>query len=599
MAVNKFNTSHPAYIYAQRLISGEIPCCLAEKQLAKKHVKDLKRQKTKKFPYIFDESRAQRYINFFEICKNPDTNEYYKALPHQVFEYSMLYGWVNAATGIRKYSTVYKQESRGGAKTTGCAVMAMYGLCSDKVYPPGKPELGYVVPNASILLMAVDKIQAEELREPIVVISKASPKLLHRIDARNTFIRGKKYGGQIKVLSKDVRNKQGGKPNLIIIDEYGSHPNDKRAEAAKKGLGKKAQGMVYMITTAGDNEETNPAKKEYDYAKKVLSGEIVEESYLPIIRETEPNDDIHDPETWQKSNPMFRYCEYYDYSKTLFDTVSKEHKRAFEGQDLEKQREFKIYRLNMWQERAVQSYLSADLVEKFKKLAVSREEFDRLTYGRMKTTGLDFSIRRDLTADGDVFLLPDGRIAIDAHGYMLSECVKERELSDKQPYTEWAKQGWLTIMDYPAMNKRIVAEDFITRADEKEQEIKEIAYDYFNAKDLVMDLQDGIYGGQFSEENCIMIPQDVKHLHLPTKQLRESIICGNIVWNGNPLLLWCLMNAFEFKTTHGELIKIMKEHKESPRRIDLAAAVINALARVDSLKENNLVDRILEGGYGF
>lgn len=598
-----YNAAHPTTAYALKLISGEILCCKAEKQLAQKFIKDLTRQGTKSFPYVFDESRANRFFDFYRMCRNPDTNEFYEPMPHSMFDDGLLYGWVHKDTGIRRFTTVYEQGSRGTAKTTRCAIKSMYGLTADKVYPPGKPELGYTIPNAIIQLMAVDKGQADELREPIVTISKSSPRLTSLIDAKNTYIKGKKHGGQIKVLSKDLANKQGGKPNLIIIDEYSSHATAKRAEAAKKGLGKKAQGLIYIITTAGDNEETNPAKNEYDYAKKILSGKIIDENYLPIIRETEDKDDIHNPEIWSKSNAMFRYCGKYAYSDTLFDTVKKEHKRAFEGKDKELQRQFKIYRLNMWQERAVRSYLSAEDLRLYDECAVSSEEFKKLVANKQSIHGFDFSMRKDLTADGSIWQLADGKIAIDAIGFMPLETLKSHEQTDRIPYGEFVKQGILftTLGDYT--NREEFAYVVCKKAVEYKSTIKEICYDPHKALECVSDFTDGKYdklgAGVFGDNNVIQIPQNNITLNIPTTLLRDKIREKKIVHNGNPLLHWCLTNCFEFSSKAGDLIRVGKENKDSNRRIDSAAAVINAFARIDSLKEDAWTDRMAMMSEGF
>jgi len=584
---------HPTTKYAKQILNGEFICCESERKLAEKHIRDLARQGTKGFPYVFDESRANRFFMFYNICINPDTSEYYKILPHQMFDNGLLYGWVNKDTGKRKYTKVYQQEAKGQAKTTTCAIRAMFALIADMVYLPNDEQNGRIIPNAEIHLMAVDREQARELREPIVTISQQSPYLREMIDAKVTQIKGVD-GGWIRVLSKDFKNKQGGKPNMVIIDELSSHPDGKRASVAEGNLGKKEQSLVYIITTAGDNEMTNPAKKEYDRAKKVLWDEMKDESYLPIIREVEEKDDIHDKTLWQKSHPMFRYLSKYEYANNLYNAVEKLYNQAYKGDDAELKRQFLIFRMNQWQERAVNSYLSQSQIKKLDSLAVSKEEWDRLTFGRPKIVGFDFAIRRDLTASGDVFLLDDGRIAIDAHGYMLEQLITEREKSDSVPYSEWARQGYLSILPKHqyglVMDKEYIARDFIARAEQKKQEIKEVCFDTNWAMEMVQDLIMGKYGSEFNENNVLAVTQDKSNLFEPTRRLREVIVLGNLVWNGNPLLRWCFTNCYTVTFTSGKIIdgiKVKKENADSHRRIDLVAAIITALKRVDVLRENN------------
>ena len=597
----KYNPEFPTHQYAQQLVNGEIVCCESERNLAKKHLKDLKRQGTKDFPYVFDESRARGFFNFFENCRSMGSDEYYPILPHQMFDNGMLYGWVRKDDGRRKYIKVYKQEAKAQAKTTTCAIKAMFALIADYHYPPNRKDLGYPIKNPIVQLMAVDKIQVNELRDPIIQISRNSPRIKKYINAKKTYIDGTKNGGRIEILSKDFKNKQGSKPHMVIIDELSSHPDNKRATVAEGNLGKQPVSLLEIITTAGDNELSNPAKQEYDYAKQVLKGDIIDESYLPIIREQEKESEIHKPELWQKSNPMFRYQDY-EYSKTLIETVERLYNKAFKSGDLELQRQFKIFRMNMWQERAVNSFLKAGELKQLEKLAVSKEEYERLTYGRPKIVGVDLSMNRDLTADAEVFLLDDGRIAIDAHGYLLENKLDEKKHADKQPYDAYEKLGHCTIIPYyPEIHYKTVANSFIKRAEDREQLIMGICYDVAMAKQFAIGLIDGEYDEQFSEERVLEIPQTGKNMHIATTLLKELIVTKRLVWNGNPLLKWCLMNSFEYWTKHGELVKLIKENKDSHRRIDLAAAVVNALHKVEILKQSfgSVAEYIFSDEFGY
>jgi phage terminase large subunit-like protein len=56
------------------------------------------------------------------------------------------------------------------------------------------------------------------------------------------------------------------------------------------------------------------------------------------------------------------------------------------------------------------------------------------------------------------------------------------------------------------------------------------------------------------------------------------VLQGRIVHDGSPLLTWCLSNAIEVRDNNGN-IKLSKKHKDDSQRIDLAAAIINALVR--------------------
>jgi len=141
----------------------------------------------------------------------------------------------------------------------------------------------------------------------------------------------------------------------------------------------------------------------------------------------------------------------------------------------------------------------------------------------------------------------------------------------------------------------------LDRAEINDNRIVMGCFDQAQVEDLMHDLIDGVYGdGIFNENNCICIRQRAIDLNSPTVLLKNLIIEGKLVWNGNPLLKWCLMNCFEFQSTTNGMIMLGKENKDSTRRIDGVAAIINALSQIDKLKnlQDNLVNKILGKGWG-
>ena len=85
------------------------------------------------------------------------------------------------------------------------------------------------------------------------------------------------------------------------------------------------------------------------------------------------------------------------------------------------------------------------IMDKWKALAVPRKEFMELIRGCEGWAGVDMSKRIDLTAAAHVFWLPDGRLAVTAHGFMPEETTTKHEHTDRVPYKHWAKEGWCTL----------------------------------------------------------------------------------------------------------------------------------------------------------
>jgi phage terminase large subunit-like protein len=194
--------------------------------------------------------------------------------------------------------------------------------------------------------------------------------------------------------------------------------------------------------------------------------------------------------------------------------------------------------------------------------------------------GIDLSKRIDLTGAGFVFELDDGRFAICAQGFMPTETVQKHVQTDKKEYREWIRDGWVTATDGAVTDYRMIQAFIQDKELENGWKVHEICFDPYNATHFASSLADDGY-------TCIEIRQGVQTLSEPTKLLRELMADGKIVHDGSPVLKWCVGNAVQIQDSN-ENIKISKKYANDTKRIDLLAAVINALVRIQSLKDANL-----------
>lgn len=564
-------TVHPVTQYALDVVYGTLgsQCCRWEIAACKRHLADLQRQGTEDFPFVFDETRADRILRHFANIRRLDVPGQNIVMEDwQMFDDGCIFGWVHRDTGKRRFKTSYKRIARGHAKTTNAAGVGLYAMCADAMYPPGRPDLADYELEPEVVVVAVDRIQAGIAWNDIKSIGEASPDIAKRLDIKKTYIRHRTRGGQVLKFSKDTKNKDGGRPSLIILEEWHAHPTSAVRDVAVSSKGKKRQCLEYIITTAGTDAENKPCYQDDLFYKRILSGEIAQDDIFVMIREIDDEDDPHNQGCWGKANPFFRNMG--DYARTLYDEVKSQYDTAFNSGEPAKIREFMIKRMNRWQSDSENKYMSG-LMDKWKALAVSREEFYSLTKNRQGWRGLDLSKTEDLTADAFVCWLDDGRLAISAQGYIPEEGARKHEHTDRVPYLHWAKDGWCTltpgaVTDYGYIRTRI--QD--TEADNGWR-ANEICYDPYNATHFMQEMAADGY-------TPVEVRQGVQTLSAPTKRLRELILQGKAVHDGSPLLTWCLSNAVEIVDNNGN-IKLSKAYKSDSQRIDLAAAVINAMVR--------------------
>lgn len=200
---------------------------------------------------------------------------------------------------------------------------------------------------------------------------------------------------------------------------------------------------------------------------------------------------------------------------------------------------------------------------------MTRAEFRHALKGRKCYVGMDLSATTDMTALVAVFPDEDGYEVL-CQFFVPQDRIRERSTRDRVPYDQWARDGHIlstpgNVVDYEAVRK--VLQDWSAEFD-----VREIAFDPWNATDLVTRLQaqDGF--------TCVPMRQGFASLSAPTKSLEKAILSKALRHDGHPVLRWNISNIAVESDPAGNL-KLSK--KVSTERIDGAAALVMAVDRMD------------------
>jgi len=584
----KSKTLHPCTLYALDVTEGKYVVGQSELLACKRHLEDLKRQGTKNFPWVFDEDKANRIYEWFTYCHHVEGRLEGQPIilaPFQKFMLGCVFGWVHKKSSLRRFKKAYIQLARKNAKSTILGGVANFLMVGD-----GEE-------NPAVYCAAVDKEQARIVYNIAKVMAEKSPDIAKRMKIRNYTMSHITRGGKLMPLSKETKNKDGLNPSGAIIDEYHAHDTSKIYDLIASARAHRAQMLMVIITTAGENAEKSPCFKEYEYCKQILSGAIANDRYFVYICEMDKDDDEHDPKNWIKANPLIATIP------EGMEALQEEHDEAFSSKDPDKIRTFRIKRLNKWVYDTVSGYIGEYLAlwDELSVLPVKRstpaqrqEAFAKLVDGMPCIFGTDLAKTMDLTGDGFLFYLPEeDKIAVCAHGFMPSEAVVRHEKTDKIPYRDWINDGWVTmtegaVTDYDAVVKHM--DDYET---ENHLKVLEVAYDPYNATHLATQLTD-------QGRVCVEIRQGARTLSEPTKLFRTMIAQKKIIHDGSPLLKWALGNAKEVHDNN-ENIKLSKLNKDDTQRIDPLAAIINAMVRLAVLQSagfKDISDEILSEDWG-
>lgn len=202
-----------ATLYAKKVVNGSIIAGKYVKLACRRHLKDLKRQGTKEFPYIFDRDKAERILNFAEtlyIAEGDGGNQLLSLAEFQCFILGSLFGWVHMDTGYRRFRTSYIQLGRQNGKSMINGILGVY--CSNfDGYKYGQ-----------IYCTATKSDQAKIVLKEMIKMIEADEDLyeLFKIQEYKNTIEALVTKSTIKALGRDSKSIDGFRPYLGIVDKF-------------------------------------------------------------------------------------------------------------------------------------------------------------------------------------------------------------------------------------------------------------------------------------------------------------------------------------------------------------------------------------------
>ena len=465
--------------------------------------------------------------------------EQFELLPHSRKLIANLLGW-KRPDGRRLYRKCFASMGRKQTKTQTVAALA---VCEFFLSQEEKQEIYMAAKDrdqASICFDAVaDMIRASEHLMPLVTITES-----------RKLIRHNESGSTIRALSSDGGGKHGYNPSLVIFDELHAWgiAEQELYDALTTGSKSRRNPLWVTITTAGSNQESI-CYREYQYAKRVASGEIQDESYFPLIYEVPIDADWTDQNLWPMALPTLGILhDIGDYEEEFKQALARP----------EKQNTFRRLYLNQWTSATTTWIPLRDWDQ-------CAGEFPDLTnvpcYG-----GLDLAAVRDLTA----FALcwpHEGKVYYRSWAYLPSKVVAEKTATDGVPYASWAQAGHIQLMPGNTVDWRYVVGHITQLAEE--YNIQAIAYDRYGARDTAQQLQDaGLTVVEFGQGYVSMSPAAKRFEHLIYEQ--------RLVHDGSPVLRWNIECCEIASDLAGNIKPVHPERHRETTRNDLVIACVMA-----------------------
>lgn len=430
---------------------------------------------------------GERAVEFLRRLKHPNSTAPGHAFQlHRPFERMVrgLYG-PRHPDGRRVVETVFWMIPRGNRKTSLAAALALLHTIG-----PERVRAGQVIFAAS------DREQAGlGFREAanIVRMDKRLVDATRIYDAHNSAkkIVFKAQDVTLQAISSDGAAQHGKTPAFVLVDEIHVWKGRALWEALKSGLVKTSNTLMLIATTAGRGNE-NIGFEQYDYARKVATGEIINPAFLPIIFEADPNDDWQDEAVWHRVNPGLRYG---------FPNLDAMRTQAREAAHRPAERHaFEQFNLNIWKAHSRDPLFDmATYDEGLVEIDLSDLE-DLPCY-----LGVDLSVNGDLTAIVAAWRHDDGRITIHPWLFVPGDDLDSRAKQDRVPYLQWRADGHITVTEGPVIEPQSI-EDFVRELCAT-YDVREVLFDPYRASLIMQRLQlEGLPAIEFRQGPLTMAP---------------------------------------------------------------------------------------------
>jgi phage terminase large subunit-like protein len=485
------------------------------------------------------------FINSLTHTKGPYARQTFQLRPWQVRILRQLFK--KRKDGTRQYRTCLLMLPRKNGKSELAAAVALYGLLADgetggEVYSAAadRDQAGLVFGVAAQMLRNDPALNAE------CYIVESQKRIVHH-----------NSGSFYRAISAEAYSKHGFNASMVIYDELHAAPDRRLYDVLSTSMGARAQPLLLVISTAGFDRQSI-LWELYAHAKKVQENPALDPTFLPILYEAPIDADWTSQRVWKKANPALG-----DFRSLEEMQILAARAREIPAQE----NTFRRLYLNQWTEQAARWITMASW-------DACRVAGDRARlHGRRCYVGMDLSSTTDLTAIVAVF--PDDAgpgFDVLAQFFVPADNLADRVRRDRVPYDQWVREGWLiatpgNVIDYEYVRQSL-------RAWQTEFDVREIAFDKWNAIDLVTRLQaqDGFA--------CVQIEQGFASLSGPTKSLEAAVLSRALRHDGHPVLRWNMSNIAVDQDAMGNL-KLSK--KVSTERIDGASALVNAIHRRDYL----------------
>ena len=478
-----------------------------------------------KFFYMIDKygihtGPVKAFFKFYESLRFPSDTaglQSYKLTPVQCFQFANIFGFWN--NGRRVVREVCLYVPRKFSKTTSTASLAVW-------------ELLFGDANAECYIAANSYNQATKcfdvVRRCVLALDPGERRYIVNLGEIRAI--NPEHPAKAQCLTAGAKTKDGLNASLNIMDEYSQARDASLYNVLVTSMGARENPLTVIITTASDVYD-GPFYNKLQGYKKILSGEMPDDSVFAHLFEPDLGDREDDPATWLKVHPHIGVTVEMDYYERQYEAARREGADAMLA--------FRTKLLNIYAQNEARAWITRKVAQ------ACSAQVDLYSLDPMfdATIAIDLSKVDDLTAVTTA-LLDDqnGRMTMITDYYFPAGALDGNPNADL--YRRWATDGYLHLIDGPTMDYDVIYRH-IVRVAERYRIIK-IGFDAYGSIDLANHLR--AYG---FEPIMFPIPQSHSYFDGPVNALEKRMKDGSITINDNPINLFCFANCVLVENDEG------------------------------------------------
>ena len=565
--VTVLNHVEAALYYVDDVLSGKIVACELVKQACRRHVRDLKRQNTKSFPYWFDADEANRACQFIELLPHikgewAKRQELIRLEGWQAFFVTCIFGWKCARTiededgnvlmheGTRRFRTVYLEVARKNAKSTLLSAIALYMLAADG-------EVGAEVYSAATTHKQA-KIVWQDAKS--MVQKSAGMRQHFGIDTNALNISITDHGSKFEPLHSKGETLDGLNVHCAVNDELHAQKKRDLYDVLESATGSRTQPLIFNITTAGYNK-AGICFELRSYLTKILQRILVDETFFGVIytldvaRGKHKADEPMNRKVWRKANPNYG-VSVYPFDMERLARKAEESPASMNT--------FLTKRLNIWC-NAETAWMNMQDWDKCADVSLKESDFFEFDLW----PGIDLASKIDMNCVANLYKKTiDGETHVYCfpHFYLPEAAIQQASNSQ---YDGWRRRGLLIQTPGNIIDMDLIERDVVELRDGRN--LREVCFDPgHNATQ---------WAGHLEDEGLEMVEvrPTVLNFSEPLKWWQALVKDGRFHHDGNEIMTWMVSNVvvqMDFKDN----IYPRKERNEN--KIDGPVAVCLAMNRL-------------------